>query len=99
MIIANPIYDTVFKYLMENNRIARYFVETIIDQPVESITLRPQEYVWFKPLPDNASESISDEFRKLELLSVMRYDFLDIIRTPEGHKKVLIEIQKAKNTQ
>ena len=22
MLIANPIYDTVFKYLMENNRVA-----------------------------------------------------------------------------
>ena len=97
MIIANPIYDTVFKHLMENTRIARYFVETIIDQPVESIIFRPQEYTWFKPIPDNASESISDEFKKLELLSIMRYDFLCIIRTPEGYKKVLIEIQKAKN--
>ena len=39
--IANPIYDTEFKHLMENNRIARFFVETILDQPVESITITP----------------------------------------------------------
>ena len=25
--IANPIYDTVFKYLMENRRVARFFID------------------------------------------------------------------------
>ena len=40
ILIANPIYDTVFKHLMENNRVARFFVETIIGAPVESITVK-----------------------------------------------------------
>ena len=95
--IANPIYDTVFKYLMENQRVARYFVETIIDYPVESIQVAPQEYTWFKPLPEVEIGSISDEYRLIELLSIIRYDFVAIIRTPQGPKKVLIELQKAKN--
>ena len=43
MFIGNPIYDTVFKHLMENNRVARFFVETLIDQPVENIVVSPQE--------------------------------------------------------
>ena len=97
MFIANPIYDTAFKHLMENNRVARFFVETIIDLPVECITVAPQEYTWFKPLSDFESGSISDEFKALELLSILRYDFVATIRTPDGYKKVLIEIQKAKN--
>ena len=41
--IANPIYDTVFKHLMENNRIARFFVETIIAQPLESISVEEKD--------------------------------------------------------
>ena len=97
--IANPIYDTVFKHLMENNRIARFFVETILDQPVESITITPQEYTYFKTTPQTLAESglTADEINKIENLSVVRYDFVAILRTPEGHKKVLIEIQKARN--
>ena len=97
MYIANPIYDTVFKHLMENNRVARFFVETIIDMPVDSIHVAPQEYTWFKPLKEVITDSITDEFKALELLSVLRYDFVATIQTSEGPKKVLIEIQKAKN--
>ena len=96
--IANPIFDTVFKHLMENNRIARYFVETIIGQPVENITVIPQEYTYFKTPKELAESGLTpDEIKKIENLSIVRYDFVAIIHTPEGHKKVLIEIQKARN--
>ena len=100
MYIANPIYDTVFKHLMENNRVARFFVETIIGQPVESIVVSPQERTVLKLPPTfiETGELTTEEKDKLiEYLSVLRYDFLATIRTPEGHKKVLIEIQKARN--
>ena len=97
--IANPIYDTVFKRLMENNRIARYFVETIIEYPVENITVTPQEHTYFKTTPEDLAKYglTDDERSKIENLSIIRYDFVAIIRTPEGTKKVLIEIQKARN--
>ncbi|MEM1214119.1 MAG: hypothetical protein AAGJ82_00440 [Bacteroidota bacterium] len=32
MVIANPIYDVVFKRLMENERVAKFFIGTIITQ-------------------------------------------------------------------
>jgi len=97
--IANPIFDTVFKHLMENNRVARFFVETIIDQPVESISVTQQERTFLKvPATIDGKQLTQAEITRIaELLSVLRYDFVAIIRTPEGHKKVLIEIQKAKN--
>ena len=99
MYIANPIFDTVFKHLMENNRVARFFVETLIDMPVESIVVTPQEQTFFKIPPTIAESGLTDEEQKrVELLSILRYDFVAIVHTPEGHKKVLIEIQKAKNT-
>ena len=101
MYIANPIYDTVFKHLMENNRIARFFVETIIGQQVESIAVKPQEHTYFKTLPADIdlSAMTDEEMEKIEhVLSIIRYDFVAVIRTPEdGYKKVLIEIQKARN--
>ena len=97
--IANPIYDAVFKHLMENNRVARFFVETIIEQPVESIAVTQQERTLLKtPQTIDGKEMTPDEITKIaELMSIMRYDFVATIRTDEGLKKVLIEIQKAKN--
>ena len=98
MYIANPIYDSVFKHLMGNNRIARFFVETIIDQPIESITVKPQEYTWLRTPQELAESGLTpDELKRIENLSIVRYDFVAVIRTPDGHKKVLIEIQKARN--
>jgi hypothetical protein len=33
-IIANPIYDTMFKRLMENQRIAKFFISAIHDRNI-----------------------------------------------------------------
>jgi len=100
MNIANPIYDTVFKFLMENDRIARFFISTIINQPVESLVLTPQEYVHFKAqIKTEETEEETKTQKQEKFLTVVRYDFMATVRTPEGTKKVLIEIQKAKNSQ
>ena len=83
MVIANPIYDVVFKRLMQNNRIARFLIETLTDESLEILDLKPQEFVYSTGLG---------------VLAVMRYDFIATIKTKEGeHKKVIIEIQKANN--
>jgi hypothetical protein len=34
MHIANPIYDTVFKFLMEDEKVARAFISAIIGEEV-----------------------------------------------------------------
>lgn len=81
MEIANPIYDVAFKYLMEDNDIARLIISTIIKQNVISLELKPQE---------------STVELKIGSLTVYRLDFAAKIETPEGFKTVLIEIQKAK---
>ena len=83
MVIANPIYDVVFKRLMEDNRIAKFFIGTLFEQVIESVEVKPQEFTY------------TDE---LAGLAVFRLDFLATIKTETGElKKVLIEIQKAKN--
>jgi len=83
MVIANPIYDVVFKRLMEDKRIARFFIETLLEEPVEEVWLKPQELT-----------RADDENR----LTLFRLDFIATIKTAAGeHKSVLIEIQKAKN--
>ena len=99
MIIANPIYDTVFKRLMENKRIARFFIETIIEEKVEDIAIVPQEYTYLAKVKnkkeENKAENV-DTKEEWEVLSLIRFDFVATIRNPDGeNKKVLIEIQKS----
>ena len=43
MIIANPIYDVVFKYLLEDTEIARELLSTILGEHIAILTVKPQE--------------------------------------------------------
>jgi hypothetical protein len=83
MVIANPIYYVVFKRMMENDKVAKFFIGTLLEQTIETVTVKPQEFTY------------NDE---LAGLAVFRLDFIATIKTESGElKKVLIEIQKAKN--
>ena len=83
MIIANTIYDVVFKKLMESEKVAKFFIGTLLDTTVETIEVKPQEFTYVAELAG---------------LSVFRLDFIATNKTREGElKKVLIEIQKGKN--
>ncbi len=83
MVIANPIYEVVFKRMRENDKVARFFIGTLLEQTIENVEVKPQEFTY------------TDE---LAGLSVFRLDFIATIKTKTGeYKKVLIEIQKAKN--
>ncbi len=82
MIIANPIYDVVFKRLMENEKVAKFFIGTLLEQTIESIEVKPQEFTYVEELIG---------------VSVFRLDFIATIKTESGdYKKILIEIQKAR---
>jgi DNA-binding ferritin-like protein (Dps family) len=43
MLIANPIYDVVFKYMMEDLQVAKTFVSAIIGDDVTELDFCPQE--------------------------------------------------------
>ncbi|MBL7814332.1 MAG: hypothetical protein JNL70_04925 [Saprospiraceae bacterium] len=82
MIIANPIYDVVFKYLLEDIEIARELLSTILGEEVLSLDVKPQETT-----TENTAASIS----------ILRFDFKAVLKTKTGElKKALIELQKAK---
>jgi hypothetical protein len=101
LIIANPIYDTVFKRLMENLRIAKFFLSTILERQIEDVTFLPQEFTYKKPL--NMSDGKGVEDKKMEELyelyerySIFRLDFAANVRTADGKRqKILIEVQKS----
>ena len=44
MIIANPIYDLTFKRLMESERVAKFFIGTLLGQTIETVPPAPQEF-------------------------------------------------------
>ena len=88
MNIANPIYDTVFKYLLDDNKVARLIISAIIGSEIEELELRPTETYVEKENTDGKESQI--------FFTVYRIDFSAKIQTPEGSKLVLIEIQKAK---
>ncbi|MEN9362139.1 MAG: hypothetical protein RL095_3674 [Verrucomicrobiota bacterium] len=81
MRIANPIYDSVFKYLLSDPEIARLVISTITELDIDSVEIRNSEQIGrFSPV-----------------LSVFRLDFCARIRLANGDTQmVLIEIQKAK---
>ena len=79
MTIANPIYDTVFKYLMEDERIARTILSALLKENIVNVEVRPHEYT-------NGQK---------ETLSIFRIDFGATVLKPNGEKQlILIELQK-----
>ena len=81
MLIANPIYDAVFKYLMDDLPVARVIISTIIGQEVEELEFKQRER--------------SAQVASLGV-TIFRLDFSAVIKTAAGERKnVLIEIQKA----
>ncbi len=77
--IANPVYDVVFKYLMDDARIARTILSALLKKNVVAVEMRPHEYV--------------NEQR--DTLSVFRIDFGATVRSDDGTEQlILVELQK-----
>jgi hypothetical protein len=84
MTIANPIYDIVFKYLMEDLDIAKGLLSTILNVEIIELSFQPQE-------------TISENPHETKTIRVYRIDFAAIVKQTDGQtKKVLIELQKTK---
>jgi hypothetical protein len=83
MIIANPIYDAVFKRLLENDGAAKFLIGTILDCNIISLEPYIQERTKFDEMTGR--------------LTLYRKDFSATIESKdEGVKRVIIELQKAK---
>ena len=80
--VANPIYDSVFKYIMEDERIAKTILSALLKKELVHVTVRPHEYC-------NTTR---------DTLSMFRIDFAATVREKEGNeikdRIVLIELQK-----
>ena len=82
--VANPIYDSVFKYIMSDERISKTILSALLKKDVVKVEMRPHEY----------SNTTRDT------LSMFRIDFAATVRerNPKGgevrERVVLIELQK-----
>ncbi|MCL2072846.1 MAG: hypothetical protein FWH18_02915 [Marinilabiliaceae bacterium] len=92
IIIANPMYDAVFKSLMADKDNARCLVGTITGERILDIEFAPQEYI----LEKNKETDTDKQAKPIETLKPIHLDFVTTIRTRGGgKKKVLIEIQQS----
>ena len=88
MLIANPIYDVVFKYLMEDAKIAKLLIGSIIDCEILDLEFRPKS---FSAKVTRDADAIKPFF------TIYYLDFSAKIKTAQGEEKlVVIEVQKAK---
>ena len=77
--VANPLYDAVFKYMMEDERIAKTLLSALLQKAVIAVEMRRHEY------PNIARDAIS----------MFRVDFAATVLEDDGSKNlILIELQK-----
>ena len=78
-LVANPIYDSVFKFLMEDERIAKTILSALLKKEVVSVEMRRHEH------PNITRDKIS----------MFRIDFAAKVKENDGSTHVvLIELQK-----
>jgi hypothetical protein len=83
MIIANPLYDVVFKSLMEDVEIAQGLISVLTGLNVTELHAKPRETA----IPLEAQHNVT----------IYRLDYVATVRNDDGsHRKVLVEVQKAK---
>ena len=77
--VANPIYDSVFKFLMDDERIAKTVLSALLKKEVLSVEMRKHEH------PNITRDK----------LSMFRIDFAARVREDDGSiQLILIELQK-----
>ena len=79
--VANPLYDSVFKFMMEDEQVARTLLSALLKKDIVSVEMRPNEY----------SNANKDNDR----ISIFRIDFGALVREKDGKEHlILIEVQK-----
>lgn len=93
LIIPNPIYDVVFKYLMDDPESAKIVLSTLINENIKMIHLGPLTHAEKKYKPENISiedPKTQDDIRLFHL------DFTAVVELPDGTEElIMIELQKA----
>ena len=96
MKIINPLYDTAFKFLMEDLDIAKGMIRSITGLDIVTLDFSATEHIIRKD--SDKSSHVSEE--RFSSITLYRLDFKAKVREKDGgYHNVLIEIQKAKISQ
>ncbi len=94
MIIANPIYDVVFKYLLADRKIAKFMLSKFLDKEIIKLEYNPTEL----NLKDEVLKKVKEEFKKDYDISVLYMDFAATVLDDNGNEEIIIiELQKARD--
>ena len=78
--VANPLYDAVFKYLMEDDRIAKSLLTALLKKKVVDVKIRRNEYA---------------NLTRRETISMFRIDFAATVLDEDNKPHLmLVELQK-----
>lgn len=93
VIIPNPIYDVVFRYLMEDNESAIIIISTLINERIKKLRLEPSTH------PEKRSKLKTYEIRDPKTsddVALFHLDFTATVELPDGKEElIMIELQKA----
>jgi hypothetical protein len=93
MQIANPIYDVVFKFLMEDSRAAKSLLSALIQQEIIELDFLPQEMTAeVGTVSKNRVQSLNRE-ENFHILKVNENDF------PENNRHIIRRLQAAKENE
>ncbi len=97
VIIPNPIYDVVFRYLMADLESAKIIIATILNVKITTLRFFPDAIITNASeaeITDNNDIPETDAVKDLRLLYI---DFAAEIEKEDGKKEIiLIEMQKAR---
>jgi hypothetical protein len=99
MQIANPLYDVVFKYLMEDSKVAKLFLSALLGKKIIELDFRPQEYSAELSLKPKKQRRKKNTIEWDFYLSLYRLDFTAKIQIENNIELIIIELQKAKHLQ
>ncbi|MBI4647820.1 MAG: hypothetical protein HY738_14830 [Bacteroidia bacterium] len=94
LIIPNPIYDVVFKYLMDDPESAIIVLSTLINEKIKKLHLEPLTHPEKKEMQEIYA-AIPDPKTKDDI-KLFHLDFTATIELPDGSEElIMIELQKA----
>ena len=93
LIIPNPIYDVVFRYLMEDPDSAMIVLSTLINEKIKKLHLEP---ITHSEKNENQTKIEIQDPKTKDDVYLFHLDFTAVVELPDGSEElIMIELQKA----
>jgi len=95
VVIANPIYDAVFKFLLSDLKVAKLMLSVLLEKEIVELDFMPTEIIAKKHF--DLTEEEKNSLKQSGGLTYFRIDFSAKVKDPNGNTtQIIIELQKAK---